>query len=200
MIGDNVRYLRKKKGYSQSQLARNLGINQASVSLWESGKTNPDTDMLLQLARVFGVGLDDLVSDEPRRELDGINIRRNAVPIVGDIACGTPITAEENIDGYADLPDGIHADFALRCVGDSMSPTFNDGDLVLIRQQPTVDTGQIAAVTIDGEATLKRVYQQPDGLLLIAENAKYAPIFVPKDSGKEILIHGKAIGYTRLFE
>ena len=200
MIGDNIRYLRKRKGYSQTALARKLNINQASVSLWEKGETNPNTATLLELAKIFEVPLDFFMSDEPRRELDSISIRRAAVPIVGDIACGTPITAEQNIDGYADLPDGVHADFAIRCKGDSMSPTFQDGDLVLIRQQPEVQNGQIAAVGIGGETTLKHVYRRDDGLLLTADNAAYPPIYVPANSDEEIVIYGLAVGYTRLFD
>lgn len=199
MIGDNIRYLRKRAGYSQQQLAKKLNIKQASVSNWESGKTTPDTKFLSNLMDIFGVSMDDLFSDEPRRELDSIRVIRNAIPIVGEIACGTPITAEQNIEGYADIPDGIHADFALRCKGDSMNPTFLDGDLVLIRQQPEVENGQIAAVSIDGETTLKHFYRYPDGLHLTADNPAFPPIYAPVSSDREIIIHGLAVGYTRLF-
>jgi repressor LexA len=200
MIGDNVKYLRKRHGYSQSLLARKLNINQASISLWESGKTNPDTSTLIELSKIFDVPLDYFMSNEPRRELDSIAIKRAAVPIVGNIACGERVAPDTNHEGYADLPDGIHADFALRCKGDSMLPTLRDGDLVLIRQQPEVENGQIAAVSIDGETTLKRVYFQNGGLVLIAENPSYHPINVPSDSDREIIIHGLAVGYTRIFD
>lgn len=200
MIGDNVKYLRKQRGYSQSLLARKLNINQASISLWESGKTNPDTSTLLQLSKLFDVPLDFFMSDEPRRELDSIAIRKGAIPIVGNIACGERITPDTNPEGYADIPDGIHADFALRCVGDSMNPTLLDGDLVLIRQQPEVENGQIAAVNIGGETTLKHVYKQSDGILLTADNAKYPPVFVSAGQDVEIIIHGLAVGYTRILD
>lgn len=200
MIGDNIRFLRKQAGYSQGQIAQKLHIKQASVSNWESGKTAPDINNLNLLSEIFGVSINDLLSDKPRRELDSIRVIRNAVPIVGEIACGTPITAEQNIEGYGDIPEGVHADFALRCKGDSMEPTFRPGDLVLIRKQPEVENGQIAAVSIDGEATLKHVYQQDGGLLLIADNPSYSPVYVPLGSDREIVIHGLAVGYTRLFD
>ena len=200
MIGKNIKYLRKQAGYSQEQLARKLNINQASVSLWESEKTNPDTKTLVQLSQIFNVPMDFFLSDEPRRELDSIRVIRNAVPILGAIPCGKLNISDQNPDGYADLPDGIRADFALRCQGDSMTPTFIDGDLVLIRSQPEVETGQIAAVNIDGETTLKRVYRNPDGLHLVADNPRYQPIFVSADSDAQIIIHGLAVGYTRLFD
>lgn len=200
MIGDNVKYLRKRHGYSQAMLARKLNINQASISLWESGKTNPDTGTLVELAKLFDVSLDFLTSDEPRRELDSIAIRKNAVPIIGNIACGERVTPDTNPQGFADLPDGVHADFALRCKGDSMTPTLFDGDLVLIRQQPEVENGQIAAVNVNGETTLKHVYRQSHGLLLTADNANFPPVFVPAGQDGEIIIHGLAVGYLRLFD
>lgn len=199
MIGDNIRYFRKRAGYSQQQLAKKLKIKQASVSNWESGKTTPDTKYLSNIMTILNVSMNDLFSDEPRRELDSIRVIRNAVPIVGEIACGTPITAEQNIEGYADIPDGIHADFALKCKGDSMNPTFLDGDLVLIKQQPEVENGQIAAVNINGETTLKHVYRRKDGLLLTADNPQFPPIFASAGSNEEIVIHGLAVGYTRIF-
>lgn len=200
MIGDNIRYLRKQAGYSQQQLAMKLDIKQASVSNWESGKTLPDTKYLSKLMEVFNVSMDSLFSAEPRRDLDSIRVIRNAVPILGNIACGQKITPDTEPDGYSDLPDGIHADFALRCKGDSMSPTLIDGDIVLIRSQPEVENGQIAAVNINGETTLKRVYFRTDGLHLIADNPGYQPIFIPSYSDESVTIHGLAIGYSRMFD
>lgn len=199
MIGKNIRYLRKQSGYSQEQLARKLNVTQGSVSQWENDISTPDTGTLAQLAQLFVVPLDFFLSTEPRRELDSIRISRNAVPILGAIPCGKLNASDQNPDGYADIPDGVRADFALRCQGDSMTPTFIDGDLALIRQQPEVENGQIAAVNVDGETTLKRVYIHQSGLLLVADNPIYQPIYVPLDSDREIIIHGLAIGYTRLF-
>ena len=200
MIGENIRYLRKMAGYSQQQLAQKLNIKQASVSNWESGKTLPDTKFLSQLMEIFNVSMDDLFLDEPRRDLDSVRVIRNAVPILGNIACGERVTPDTNPDGFADLPDGVHADFALRCKGDSMEPTFIEGDLVLIRQQPEVENGQIASVNIDNETTLKHVYRQDHGLLLTADNPLYQPVYVPVNSDRQILIHGLAVGYTRIFK
>ena len=200
MIGDNIRFLRKQAGYSQQQLAMKLGIKQASVSNWEAGKTLPDTKYLSKLMDIFNVQMDYLFSDEPRRDLDSIRVIRNAVPILGSIACGQKITPDTEPDGYADLPEGISADFALRCKGDSMTPTLIDGDIVLIRSQPEVENGQIAAVNIAGETTLKHVYHHADGLLLVADNPKYAPIFAPFSDDEPIIIHGLATGFCRVFD
>ena len=200
MIGENIKRLRKKARYSQEQVARKLGLTQGSVSSWETGRNNPETSQLFELAKIFDVPVEAFFDDSPARDIDAINIRKAAVPILGSIACGQKITPDTEPDGYADLPEGISADFALRCKGDSMTPTLIDGDIVLIRSQPEVENGQIAAVNINGETTLKRVYFRADGVHLIADNPGYQPIFVPAYSDEQIIIHGLAVGYTRLFE
>ena len=122
-----------------------------------------------------------------------------SIPIIGTIACGTPILAEENHEGYTHIEDTIHADFAMRCRGDSMSPKFLNDDIVLIRQQPVVENGQIAAVLIDNEATLKRVYFDNDRLILNPENLSFAPMIFTGEEINNVKIIGLAIGYTRIF-
>ena len=200
MIGENIKRLRKKARYSQEQIARKLGLTQGSVSSWETGRNNPEASQLAELAKILDVSVEDFFDESPHRDLDAINITRRAVPILGNVPCGEQRIPDTEPDGYADLPEGIEADFALRCVGDSMSPLILDGDLVLIRQQPDVEEGQIAAVNIDGETTLKHVYHHPGGLLLIAENSKYKPISAPFTPDGEIIIHGLAVGYLRVFD
>ena len=199
MIGRNIKRLRKQAGYSQDQLARMLGVTQGAVSQWEKDRTIPDTPYMLEMAKIFNVPLDEFRNETPFRDLDAINIRRAALPVLGTIPCGQKIEPDLNREETVDLPDGVTADFALICKGDSMEPTFRDGDYVLIRQQPEVENGQTAAVNIAGETTLKHVYYQTGGLLLVAENAKYAPVFVPFSEDEPIIIHGLAVGYTRIF-
>lgn len=192
---NRVRELRIRAGLQQKQLAIMAGVSHPTVSDWETGKKNPSGERLKKLSEIFGVDNATILGYDPLY----IPIKRNAVPVIGKIACGTPITAVENVEGYVDEPEGIHADFALICKGDSMEPTFKNGDMVLIRKQPDVENGQIAAVSINGEATLKHVYHQPDGLLLTADNPSYSPIYARAESGEVIIIHGLAVGYTRLF-
>lgn len=121
------------------------------------------------------------------------------VPLMGTIACGTPILAVENVEEYIDMDTEIHADFALRCKGDSMinARIFN-GDIVYIRQQPTVENGEIAAVLIgstETEATLKRVYHDTEKLRLCAENPQYKDIVFFQEEMNEIRILGKAVAF-----
>lgn len=214
---NRVKELRIRAGMQQKELALLAGVSRPIVSEWEHGKKNPSGERLRKLSEIFKVDPGTILGysqQEPfvldlqrfspesnRTEISGtVPIQRNAVPIIGNIACGERITPDTNPQGFADLPDGVHADFALRCKGDSMTPTIQDGDLVLIRQQPEVENGQIAAVNVNGETTLKHVYRQSHGLLLTADNANFPPVFVPAGQDGEIIIHGLAVGYLRLFE
>ena len=123
------------------------------------------------------------------------------IPLLGSIACGAPILADEHIEGYVDTPADIHADFTLRCKGDSMiNARIFDGDLVYIRQQDEVNNGEIAAVLIDGEATLKRVRLHMDRLILEPANPLYDPIVFRGEEMNEVRILGKAVAFTSIVQ
>ena len=189
-----VKELRKKAGIQQKELAIAIGVSNPTVSEWENGKKDPSGERLKKLANFFQV--DELVILGRAVPQSFIRISKSSVPIIGEIACGTPITAEQNIEGYADLPDGCRADFALRCKGDSMEPTFENGDLVLIRQTPDFQNGQIAAVGILGDATLKHIYRQDDKVICVSENSAYAP---QTFQAQDVTIYGIAVGYVRMW-
>lgn len=124
-------------------------------------------------------------------------IERIKLPVIESIACGTPILAEENIEQYVNCPKNIRADFALTCKGDSMiNARIFDGDVVYIRQQKTVDNGEIAAVMVEGEATLKRVRLFQDHLVLEPENPLYKPFVYWNDEMQSVQIIGKAVAFT----
>lgn len=120
-----------------------------------------------------------------------------AIPVIGNIACGTPILAQENIERYIGVSSLWKADFALVCKGDSMSPTIQDGDLVCIRSQPNVENGQIAAVLIDDEATLKHFYRHDDTVILQPENPRFTPMTYTKEEINDLRIEGVAVGICR---
>lgn len=202
---NRIKELRKNARLSQSELAQKLGVVQSTLSTWENGQFEPDSKALIALSELFNVSTDYLLGKEKKTpdfsevpdiiSFDGFK----QIPILGTIACGEPILAEENHDGYTNVELNIHADFALRCKGDSMAPKFLDGDIVLIRQQPVVENGQIAAVLIDNEATLKRVYVNKSDILLSPENLNYQPMVYTGEQMNQIRILGLAIGYTRIF-
>jgi repressor LexA len=195
-IGRRIAEVRRERGYNQDQLAEMAMVNRVTLARYETGVIEPGVLALGRIADALGVTTDELLCRTPKLP-PFIKIVKDAVPIVGEIACGTPITAEQNVEGYAELPDGVSADFALKCKGDSMVPTFQPGDLVLVRQQPTVDNGQIAAVGIDGEATLKRFYKTSDGVVLVADNPAFPPQVYP--AGTDVRVYGLAVGFVRVW-
>ena len=205
MLAERLKELRNKNNLTQKQFAAIFNIASGTIAMWETNKRRPDSEMLANIADYFNVSVDYLLGKEKKTpdfsEVDYIISFAGfkQIPIIGTIACGEPILAEENIEGYTNVELNIHADFALRCKGDSMAPKFLDGDIVLIRQQPVVENGQIAAVLIGSEATLKRVYVNPHDILLAPENLNYQPMIYQEEEMSNIRILGLAIGYTRIF-
>lgn len=118
------------------------------------------------------------------------------IPLLGTIACGEPILATENIDKYIEMPESVGGTFALKCKGDSMiNAHIFDGDVVYIREQPNVENGEIAAVLIGDEATLKRVYKYPSKVVLRPENPLYNDITYAEEEMNDVRILGKAVAH-----
>ena len=205
MFAENVKSLRVGMGFNQARLASELHVSQQTVGSWESGKRMPSPDVLLKIAAYFNVTTDFLLgheidpSEEPPNDFDNIfPITRKRYPLLGDIACGEPIFTEEDRESYIESGTDVKADFCLRAKGDSMTGArILDGDIVFIRKMPMVENGSIAAVIIDDEATLKRVYYYPEEkkMVLNAENSKYAPFVYVGEELDHIRIIGKAIAF-----
>ena len=192
------------------ELHGRTGISKDSISEYLSGNYEPKQWNIFKLAQALNVSPSYLMSvnDDPRPPVQSpalgdlpalpniFPIQTKKVPLLGTIAAGVPIYADENFDGYRECTEVIDADFCLKIQGDSMiGARINDGDIVFIRKQPDVDDGEIVAVLIDDEATLKRVYKEKDSLILQAENPKYAPIVCTAESYVECRIMGKAIAF-----
>ena len=124
--------------------------------------------------------------------------QRRAVPVVGTVAAGQPILAEEDYDTFVTSP--VECDVALEVEGESMVPTYLPGDIIYIKHQPTVRDGQVAVVLIDDEATLKHVYRDPDGLTLLSDNPDFPRIVVKGNEHEYIGIYGVPVGYTRIYK
>lgn len=195
----NIKELRKKNGYTQTELAHKVGYSDKSmIAKIEAGKVDLPRTKIVQFAEIFGVSPMQLMGYDSSDSPSITNIiplpATKKVPLLGKIACGSPITAEENVEDYVDVPEYTHADFALTCQGDSMiGARILDGDIVYIRTQPEVENGEIAAVLIDGEATLKRVYYQKGKIILQPENNNYPPLIYEKDEILDVRILGKAV-------
>lgn len=198
-IGNYIKKLRTEHGYSQEELGSLLGVQRAAVQKWECGTVkNLKRETVKKLSEIFDVDPSSFIDDNYMSINNIISMpKMNRIPILGTIACGTPILANENLEGETIIPENINADFALRCKGDSMiDARIMNGDIVYIRQQPTVENGEIAAVLIDDEATLKRVYVTKNTLTLVACNSKYQPFVYTGEQLNQIRILGKAVGFT----
>lgn len=204
-FNERFKALRLSHDLSQSELAKNLRISKSSVNMYERGEREPGLETLEAIADLFNVDMDYLLGKSDIENRYQAGIARNIIPLptmariplVGTIACGTPILATENLEGEVDLPEHIHADFALRCKGDSMiNARIFDGDIVYIRQQDMVENGEIAAVLVDEEATLKRIRIFEDHISLEPENPQYRPIVLWGEEMNTVRILGKAIAFT----
>lgn len=174
----------------------NVKLNRNDLSQYVSGKVEPSQFKLTILASALNVSEPWLMGYGDAYEAPTQPIPTGRVPLLGVIACGVPILADENIESYIDVPAFVHADFALRCRGDSMiNARIFDGDVVFIRKQETVDNGEIAAVLVENEATLKKVYFYPDRVELRAENPTFKPIEYSGADKNEITILGKAVWF-----
>ena len=203
-VGSRIREFRKRLGLSVDDVAEKLKKNRATIYRYESDDIeNLPAPILEPLAKVLQTTPAELMGWEQSAAPTSDDLPSNVfpiqtkkVPLLGTIAAGVPIYADENFDGYRECTEDIDADFCLKIQGDSMiGARINDGDIVFIKKQPDVDNGEIAAVLIEDEATLKRVYKEKDSLILQAENPKYAPIVYTAESYIECRIMGKAVAF-----
>ncbi len=207
-FNERLRQLRTAKDLSQFEFAKQIGISKSSVNMYERGEREPNFKMLEVIADYFNVDMDYLLGktniplkNSVESQILPSNIipmpEMRKIPLLGTIACGAPVFAEEHMDGEVDIPSYIHADFALRCEGDSMinARIFN-GDIAYIRKQDTVENGEIAAVLIENEATLKRVRLFDDHISLEPENPMYKPFVFWGEDMNSVHILGKAVAFT----
>lgn len=193
------------KEISYGELADKTGIPKSALQRYATGQTEKiPIDRLEKIAAAIGTSAAYLMGWEPEERPSAplpSNIlpmpEMRKIPLLGTIACGAPVLADEHIEGQVDIPVNIHADFALTCKGDSMiNARIFDGDIVYIRQQDTVENGEIAAVLIETEATLKRVRLFDDHISLEPENPMYKPIVFWNEEMNEVRILGKAVAFT----
>lgn len=194
IMAQNIRYYLKKYGKTQKEICKDLGFKEMTFSDWVNAKTYPRIDKIEKIANYFHVQKADLVEEKRKPLKNIVPIERCMVPIIGQIAAGKPILADEHIEAFLPCDTGVHADFGLVVSGDSMiGADIHDGDVVFIRSQPVVDDGQIAAVRIDDDATLKRFYKNPDGCTLVSMNPQYPPMIFNSDNCDSIQIIGLAV-------
>ena len=202
---ENIKKYRKIRGLSQAALAELTGYgDRSSIAKIESGSVDLPQSKIAAFANALGVSPVTLMGMNDASIPTAANIEpmpaMRKIPLLGTISCGDPILAAENVEEEVDIPEHIRADFALRCRGDSMiGAEIYDGDIVYIRQQRTVLNGQIAAVLIEDEATLKRFYynEAAGRVMLSAENPDYEPLVYTGEELNRISVLGLAVGLTR---
>lgn len=204
MFKDNLKKLRKEKKITQEELSKIIGVERSSIGKYESSGVIPSVDVLNKIADYFNVSVDYLLgrSNTPANPIDPFSfsniqpVKKHRIPLLGEIACGEPIFADEDFEGL--IESDIGADFALRCSGDSMTGArIMDGDIVLIKKQDMVENGEIAAVIIENEATLKRImyFKEKNTLILKPENPRYEDLIYTNDELNQIRILGKAVAF-----
>jgi repressor LexA len=194
-FGVRMREARNDKDLTVRELGEILGVSGATISRYETGEVDPKRTFIAQTALVLGV--------DPAW-LMGANVDKytakpipcKKIPIVGMIAAGNPIFAHENIEGYEWICDDDNVHFCLIVKGDSMTGArvFN-GDVVFVRQQDDVNSGEIAVVLVDDEATLKRVYKIDGSIILHSENPSYPDMIFSRKDAKVIRVLGKAVAF-----
>lgn len=194
--GSRIKEAREKIGMSQTDMADRIGVSKQTLYKYENDIiTNIPSDKIEEISALTGVSPAYIMGWETNQlPSEVIKLQTKTLPILGSVACGKPIF--DPSDGVQiKVPSSFHADFGLYARGDSMiGADIHDGDLVFFVQQPSVENGQIAAVFIDDEVTLKRVYyQQGERLVLQAENSSVPPIIVEGPDLNQVHIIGRAI-------
>ena len=206
IVSERLRYAMKLRNKKQVDLVRMTGIGKASICTYLSGAYEPKQTNTYKLASALNVNPAWLMGQDVPMETDAapvlphpdlLPVRKKRVRMLGKIAAGQPIYADEDRDTFITVDGDMECDFALRVSGDSMSPRLLDGDIVFFREQDDVNDGQIAAVIIDDSATLKHVYHIPNGVQLISENPKYPPMIFDAKNSSYARILGLAVGYYR---
>ena len=202
-IGQRLKQLRDAKDFTQEDVGKMIGVTKATINRYETGEIDIKRTVAIKLAEVFNVSPAYIMGWEDNQNkysFDNIRpIKRKKFPLLGEIACGKPIYCNEAYETYIEAAEDIQADFCLIAKGDSMiNARIFDGDIIFIKEQPIVQNGEIAAVVIEDEATLKKIYIKTDKIILRPENPVYDDIIYEKEDMNMVKILGKAVAFQSL--
>lgn len=195
--------IRKTNKLSQQVLADILGISRSTVAMWETGGSQPDNDSLKAISDYFNVSIDYLLGNDENNQIRSTGI---LIPVLGEVRCGIPIEAIQDILDYEEItPEMAHQGehFGLRVSGDSMEPKFSPGDVVIVRKQPDVESGDFAVVYVDGDfATVKKIIKNGTSIMLVPLNNNYAPTVYtePEIMSIPVTILGKVVELRAKFK
>lgn len=202
-VANNLRYYLDLNNMTQLELAKKMGVSTATTSNWCKGIKLPRMDKVDRICSIFNISRSDLIEEhnQDSSELHSDNIRPISLkkfPLLGEIACGEPILANEDRESYVMAGTDIKADFCLIAKGDSMiGARILDGDIIFIQKTDIVNNGEIAAVIVDDEALLKRFYyfREEQVLTLVSENPQYPPMNFTNEQLDHIRVLGKAVAF-----
>lgn len=192
---NNFKRLRVSAGYSQRQLAELLFVNQTAVSQWERGATIPSPTTLLRMCELYGTTTDYLLG----RNDTGKSRKGVKIPVLGKVQAGVPLEAVEDVIDYEEITPELAATgefFGLSIRGDSMEPRIRDGDVVIVRKQSDVTSGDTAVILVNGhDATVKKVLKRENGIVLQPTNPNHEPMFFTPEEIRDlpVIILGKVI-------
>ena len=203
-VGDRIRIRREQLGMKQEELGRKIGYkSRASINKIESNQRKLPQDKIKIIADAlmttpgYIMGWDDEPVPDPLPK--GIKpLEKRAVPMIGDVACGEPMIANQEFQSYVEIGANINCDCCLRARGDSMKNIrIYDGDIVFIKRQPMVENGDVAAIIINDEVTLKRFYyyQENNLIILKPENSEYKDLIYSGSDLEQIKVFGKAVAF-----
>lgn len=181
-IGNNIRKARELKGLTQDELAKRMGYkSRSTIARIENGDNDVSQSKLKKFAEILDVSIDFLL-DDGKDKASASRPKGVRIPVLGNVAAGIPITAITDVEDWEEIPEKLASSgtyFALRIKGQSMEPRIKDGDVVIVKQQSDVDTGDVAIVLVNGdEATVKEIKKLDTGIMLIGWNtAVYSPRF-----------------------
>ena len=191
----NLKQLRHERGYSQQKLAQKLNVSRSTVAMWETGSSEPSLQMIQRIADVLSVSVAELFG-EPA---DPSAHKGILIPVLGCVQAGLPNEAVEDVLDYEEITPELASTgefFALRVRGDSMEPRMVEGDVVIVRKQDDAVSGDVVVALVNGdEATIKRLKKRPEGILLIANNPTYEPMFFSNREIRELPVRviGKVV-------
>lgn len=201
-IGNRIKLRRKELGLTLQQLGDKIGVEASTVRKWENNIIqNIKTDKISKIASALGVTISYIINDSRSDQSD----KTIKIPILGTVIAGIPISAVEEIIGWEEISPKITSKgeyFALRIKGDSMSPTIDENDIVIVKKQNDINSGDIAIVCVNGdEATCKKLIKHKDGISLVSLNLKYEPMYFSKEDilHRPIHIIGRVVELRRKF-
>lgn len=201
---ERLKQARLNKNLRQKDIADILHVSQATVAMWETGKSIPDIKIASELAKILDVSVDFLLGVEKLENvIENNTLSLKQIPVYGYVAANSQhgeIAYEELLD-YIVIPNGMKGDFGLIVKGDSMEPRLKDGDIAVVLKQPILENGEIGVIIINGnEGVVKKYYKSDNAITLVSLNDNHPPIVIPKRNWDEVLIVGKVVGKYERWE